>query len=153
MAVACLKSMANRLRSGSANLSTFASTANQMVQSPGGFKSKLPKGDLVPVCVAMGMVTLSATFGVYTALHQLGRAPNVSLKKSRRETIPEIVEPERTAEEAEKFVKHSFFRKVAHVKDSNHQELEPNPIRGDIFTRPLQVETLKDIGVDPKPNK
>ncbi|GFQ01949.1 hypothetical protein PHJA_002338800 [Phtheirospermum japonicum] len=151
--------MSNSLR-GSANFTTFASpklkaynpTADHMVQSPGGIKSKLPKGDLVPVCVAMGMITLSTTFGVYTALHQLGRAPNVSLKKSRRETIPEVVEPERTVEEAEKFVKHSFFRKVAHIKDSKCQEIVPNPIRGDIFTRPLHVETLKDIGVHPKPN-
>ncbi|KAK6153854.1 hypothetical protein DH2020_013493 [Rehmannia glutinosa] len=152
--------MANGLR-GSSNFTTCASpklkaytpTADHLLhESPGGIKSKLPKGDLVPVCVALGMIALSTSFGVYTALHQLGRAPNVFVKKSRRETIPEVVEPERTVEQAERFVKQSFFRKVAHIQDSDRQEIMPNPIRGDVFTRPLHVETLKDIGVDPKPN-
>ncbi|CAA0811229.1 Unknown protein [Striga hermonthica] len=153
-AAAYWKTMAKRLR-GSSNfpisreLKPFSTIAHPFLH--GRIKSKLPsKGDFVPVSVALGMVTVSMSFGVYTALHQLGRAPNVFVKKSRRETIPEVVEPDRTAEEAEKFVKQSFFRKVAHVKDSSRQDVVPNPIRGNIFTRPLHVETLKDIGVDPK---
>ncbi|KAI3455196.1 hypothetical protein Pfo_011859 [Paulownia fortunei] len=134
------KSMVNGLR-GSSSFTTSASPKLK----------PLPKGDFVPVFVAIGMIALSASFGLYTALHQLGRAPNVYLKKSRRETIPEVVEPEHVAEEAEKFVKQSFFRKVAHIQDFDRQEVMPDPIRGDIFTRPVRVETLKDIGVDPKP--
>ncbi|KAI3463515.1 hypothetical protein Pfo_020178 [Paulownia fortunei] len=154
------KSMANNGLRGSSNFTTstspklkaYAPTADHLLHSPGGIKSKLPKGEFVPVCVALGMIALSASFGVYTALHQLSRAPNVFVKKSRRETIPEVVEPEHVAEEAEKFVKQSFFRKVAHIQDFDRQEIMSDSMRGDIFTRPLHVETLKDIGVDPKPN-
>lgn len=72
---------------------------------------------------------------MFTVWHQLGRAPNVYVKKSRRETIPEVVEPEHVAEEAEKFVKQSFFRKVAHIQDFDRQEVMPDPIRGDILAR------------------
>ncbi|KZV57934.1 hypothetical protein F511_12540 [Dorcoceras hygrometricum] len=99
--------------------------------------ARLPKGDFIPVCVALGMITLSASFGVYTALHQLGRAPNVSVRKSRRETVPEVAEPENVAEAAEKFVKQSFFRKVAHIQGSDRQEVMSNPIGGDALARPM----------------
>ncbi|KAK4436721.1 hypothetical protein Salat_0006000 [Sesamum alatum] len=156
-AAAYWKSMANGLRrswsfstSTAPKLKADAPTAHHILPSPGGLKSKLPKGDIVPVCVATGMIALSTSFGLYTMLHQLGRAPNVYVKKSRRETIPEVVEPEHVAEQAEKFVKKSFFRKVAHIQDPDHREVLPNPIRGDIYNRPVKVETLKDIGVDPK---
>lgn len=91
----------------------------------------------MPVFVAVGMIAVSVSFGAYTAWHQLGHAPNVFVKKSRRETIPEVVEPEHVAEEAEKFVKKSFFRKVAHIQDLDRQEVMPDPIRGDVFNRYL----------------
>ncbi|KAL7099524.1 hypothetical protein ACP275_09G089300 [Erythranthe tilingii] len=137
----------------SSKMKPYSPTADNFVPSPGGgIKSKLPKGGFAPVFVAVGMIALSASFGVYTAVHQLRRNPSVSVRKSRRETIPEVVEPEHVAEEAEKFVKQSFFRKVAHVQDFDRQEVMSDPIRGDVFTRPVRVETLKDVGVEPKPN-
>lgn len=89
----------------------------------------------MPVFVAVGMIATSVGFGIYTALHQLARAPNVFVKKSKRETIPEVVEPEHVVEETDKFIKKSFFRKVAHVQDSDRHEIMPDPIRGDMFTR------------------
>ncbi|KAH6832437.1 hypothetical protein C2S53_020296 [Perilla frutescens var. hirtella] len=127
------KSMVNGLRASSSSSSSlsscfttstvpkmkaYAPAADHIHPSPGGIKSKLPKGDFFPVMMAVGMIGLSVSFGVFTAWHQLGRGPNIYVKKSRRETIPEVVEPERVAEEAEKFVNHSFFRKVAHIQDS-----------------------------------
>ncbi|XP_073035993.1 uncharacterized protein [Primulina eburnea] len=111
------KLMANELR-GSSSFTTstspklkayYVDSPHLVQSSPGFIKSKLPKGDFFPVCVALGMIALSTSFGVYTALHQLGRAPNVSVRKSRRETFPEVAEPEHVADDAEKFVKQSFF--------------------------------------------
>lgn len=101
--------------------------------------NRLPKGDFFPVCVALGMITLSTSFGIYTALHQLGRAPNVSVRKSRRETVPEVADPEHVTEDAEKFVKQSFFRKVAHIQGSDRQEIMSNPIGGDVLARYVLV--------------
>ncbi|XP_051148100.1 uncharacterized protein LOC127263155 [Andrographis paniculata] len=152
------KSMAKQLQ-GASNFATWtspkskpyaAAAEEQLNRPPGGIKSKLPKGDLVPVCVAVGMIVVSAGFGVYTAAHQLGRAPNVAVKKSRRETIPEVVAPEAVAEDAEKFLRGSFFRKVAHIQDADRQEVMSDPIRGDVYARGRRVETLKDVGVDPR---
>ncbi|PIN05634.1 hypothetical protein CDL12_21826 [Handroanthus impetiginosus] len=152
------KSMVNGLRgsysfttSTSPKLKAYAPTANHFGPSP-SIKSKLPKGDYVPVFVAVGMIALSSTFGLYTAYHQLGHAPNVTLKKSRRETIPEVVEPEKVVEQADKFVKQSFFRKVAHIQGHDRQEVMNDPVRGDVLNRGVRVETLKDVGVDPKLN-
>ncbi|KAG6421445.1 hypothetical protein SASPL_117998 [Salvia splendens] len=80
-------------------------------------KARLRKGDFAPVSIVLGMVVVATSLGMYTALHQLHSAPNVHLKKSRRETIPEVAEPEKVMAEADKFVRKSFFRKVAHLKD------------------------------------
>ncbi|KAK4264599.1 hypothetical protein QN277_025752 [Acacia crassicarpa] len=107
------------------------------------------KGDYVPVCVAIGMIMLSAGFGLHTAWHQLRTSPTVRVKKQRRETLPEVVEPEHVAEESEKFLRGSFFRKVAHILDKKYPEVMPDPIRNDAFAVPAKIETLKSVGVDP----
>ena len=93
------------------------------------------KGEMVPVYVALGLILMSTGFGLYTAIHQLTRAPNVHVKKSRRETLPEVVEPERAVEEADRFRKKSFFRKVAHVQDFELGQGIPDPIRGEVIAR------------------
>lgn len=89
----------------------------------------------MPVCVALGMIGLSASFGLHTAMHQLRRAPNVHVKKSRRETLPEIVEPEHVAEDADKFISKSLFRKVAHIQDFSTSRVIPDPARGYVYTK------------------
>lgn len=86
----------------------------------------------MPVCVALGMIGLSTSFGVHTAMQQLRRSPNVHVKKSRRETLPEIVEPEHVAQETDKFINKSLFRKVAHIQDVVSRRANP---RVDIYTK------------------
>ncbi|KAF8008873.1 hypothetical protein BT93_J0008 [Corymbia citriodora subsp. variegata] len=56
-------------------------------------KKRMKKGDFVPVCVALGMITLSTSLGLYTAMRELKDSPTVWVRKSRRETLPEVVEP------------------------------------------------------------
>ena len=87
----------------------------------------------MPVCVAIGMVGLSMSFGLYTAMQHLKYSPDVQVRKSRRETIPELADPDRVLEESEKLIKNSFFRKIAHIQDFNHQYTVPDPIHGDAF--------------------
>ncbi|CAH9092156.1 unnamed protein product [Cuscuta epithymum] len=111
-----------------------------------------PSGEFFPVYVAVRMIALAAGFGIHTARHQLSRSPNVHLKKSRRETVPEVVEPDRVVDDAHNFIKKSFFRKVAHVQhhfDAAQQTI-PDPIRGDVLAREPKAETLKSVGVNPK---
>ncbi|KAI9114396.1 hypothetical protein K1719_014624 [Acacia pycnantha] len=116
-----------------------------------GRKPAGAKGDYVPVYVAIGMIALSAGFGLHTAWHQLRTSPTVRVKKQRRETLPEVVEPEHVAEESDKFIRGSFFRKVAHIQDKKYPEKQvmPDPIRNDAFAVPAKIETLKSVGVDP----
>lgn len=114
-------------------------------------KSKSAKGDFVPIYVAIGMIALSTGLGLHTAWQQLRNSPTVRVKKQRRETLPEVVEPEHVAEESEKFLKKSFFRKVAHVQERSYPDHNhiPNPVRRDAYAYPPRVETLKSVGVDP----
>ncbi|CAL1379780.1 unnamed protein product [Linum trigynum] len=75
------------------------------------------RGEFMPVYVALGMITLAVTLGLYTAKEQIMHAPNVRVRKRERERVGEVVEPDRVAVEGDKFVKGSFFRKVAHVQE------------------------------------
>ncbi|MED6191993.1 hypothetical protein PIB30_006140 [Stylosanthes scabra] len=117
----------------------------------GKIKSSTPKGDFVPVYVAIGMITLSTGLGLHTAWQQLRNSPTVRVKKQRRETLPEVVEPEHVAEESEHFLKGSFFRKVAHVQGRSYpdKELIPDSIRKDAYAYKPRIETLKSVGIDP----
>ncbi|KAM0003543.1 hypothetical protein Hdeb2414_s0016g00484701 [Helianthus debilis subsp. tardiflorus] len=93
---------------------------------------------------------MSVSIGAFTATHQLKRSPNVSVKKSKRETLPELVEPEKVAEESDNFIKKSFFRKIAHVQEADRQEVMPDPIRGDSYAKHPKphTESLKSVGVE-----
>ncbi|MCL7051953.1 hypothetical protein MKW94_006958 [Papaver nudicaule] len=77
---------------------------------------------------------------------------SVRLKKKRRETLPEVEEPELVMEESDKLINKSFFRKIVHIQDFNNDQSKtiPDTMRGDAFTRTRNVETLKSLGVDPK---
>ncbi|XP_015955762.1 uncharacterized protein LOC107480139 [Arachis duranensis] len=112
---------------------------------------KTLKGEFVPVYVAIGMIALSTGLGLHTAWQQLRNSPTVRVKKQRRETLPEVVEPEHVAEESDHFFKSSFFRKVAHVQDRSYpdKELIPDSIRRDAYAYKPRIETLKSVGVDP----
>uniref|UniRef100_A0A6M2EKE7 NFU1 iron-sulfur cluster protein n=1 Tax=Populus davidiana TaxID=266767 RepID=A0A6M2EKE7_9ROSI len=155
------KSIASRL-SGTATYATstppklksYAPTADQFghrYQQESKHGKKV-RGDFVPVYVALGMIAVSISLGLYTAKQQVLYAPNVRVRKKTRETIPEVVDPDKVVEEADKFIKKSFFRKVAHVQEFDHNGLEylPGPVRKDVFAHRPRAETLKDVGVDPK---
>ncbi|CAI9113774.1 OLC1v1014444C1 [Oldenlandia corymbosa var. corymbosa] len=157
-----LKSIAAGLGGGVSHFTTsttpkskaFSPTIGELTKH-NDFKARvIKKGDIVPMSVAVGMIILSTSFGIYTATKELRTAPNVFVKKSRRETIPEVVEPEHVLEESEKFIKKSFFRRIAHLRDKSYQEAAAdNQLpRIDIFSMPPKAETLKDIGVDPISN-
>ncbi|XP_050376809.1 uncharacterized protein LOC126794193 [Argentina anserina] len=111
--------------------------------------SKKPRGDFVPVYVAVGMITVSVALGLHTAKQQLFHNPNVFVKKQRREMLPEVVEPDRVVKDADEFVNKSFFRKVAHVQDFD-SPVASDPILGDVYAHRPRAVTLKDAGVDPK---
>ncbi|CAJ1937645.1 unnamed protein product [Sphenostylis stenocarpa] len=115
---------------------------------------KSAKQDFVPVYVAIGMIALSTGLGLHTAWQQLRNSPTVRVKKQRRETLPEVVEPEYVAEEAEKFMKKSFFRKVAHVQERSYPDHHhiPNPILKDAYAHTPRIESLKSVGVNPSHN-
>ncbi|KAG0489428.1 hypothetical protein HPP92_008239 [Vanilla planifolia] len=75
-----------------------------------------PSGDFVPVYVSLGLIMLSFSLGSYTAWEHLAYSPSVRLNKKRRESLPEVEDPESVANEANRFVKKSIFRKVAHLQ-------------------------------------
>ncbi|XP_027192030.1 uncharacterized protein [Cicer arietinum] len=113
--------------------------------------SKSAKQDFVPIYVAVGMIALATMLGLHTAWQQLRNSPTVRVKKQRRETLPEVVEPEHVMEESDKFLKNSFFRKIAHVQERSYPDHNqiPSPIHKDAFAYQPRVETLKSVGVDP----
>lgn len=150
--------MANGLRqyatSTSPKTKAYTPSAGVAAQNQQGYK-RFFRGDFVPVYVVLGMITVSLGLGLHTAMHQLKHNPHVHVKKQRRETLPEVVEPEHVVEEAEKFMTNSFFRKVAHVEEfDGYNHAVKDPTRRDAFaykpSNPRErVVTLKDVGADP----
>ncbi|KAK2662171.1 hypothetical protein Ddye_000745 [Dipteronia dyeriana] len=105
------------------------------------------KGDFVPVYVAVGMIALSVSLGLLTAKHQILYSPGVRVKKKTRETLLEVEDPDKVLDESERFLKKSFFRKVAHVQEFDH--VVPGPIRKDVFACIPKAEALESVGIDP----
>ncbi|KAJ7979998.1 NADH-ubiquinone reductase complex 1 MLRQ subunit [Quillaja saponaria] len=110
-------------------------------------RSAALKGEFAPIYVVMGMVMVAMTIGTHTAKQQLVHSPSVRVNKKRRESIPEVDDPDLVVSSADKFVNKSFLRKVAHVQD--HKRTLPDTARPDPFTTPRNAETLKTVGVDP----
>ncbi|XP_050374381.1 uncharacterized protein LOC126791925 [Argentina anserina] len=103
--------------------------------------------DHVPIYAVGAFVALVVGFAIHSAKQQLVHAPAVSLRKSKRESLPEVDDPDAVIGSADKFINKSFFRKVAHVQDDRnavHDPSRPNP-----FTAPRKAETLKSVGVEP----
>lgn len=141
--------MVNGLRGYATSTPPKMKAYNPTVNLTEQHSSKKFKGDFVPVYVAVGMITLSVTLGLLTAKQHLMYNPQVFVRKEKRETLPEVLEPDNVLDETEKFMKKSFFRKVAHVQEF-HNPLNADPTRGDNFAVPPRAVTLKDAGVDPK---
>ncbi|MED6182308.1 hypothetical protein PIB30_027418 [Stylosanthes scabra] len=103
------------------------------------------KFDLIPIpmyCLG-GVMALTLTFACHTGFQQLVRSPTVHVNKHRRETMPEVSDPDRTLNCAVKFFNGSFSRKVALIQYNKTTRLIP-------FTTPRrEAETLKTVGVDP----
>ncbi|XP_061354601.1 uncharacterized protein LOC133299175 [Gastrolobium bilobum] len=105
------------------------------------------KAELAPVYIVCGMVGVALAIGTHTAFQQLTRSPTVHVNKKRRESMPEVYDPDRTINSANKFINGSFFRKVSHIQENKatlHDPVHPNP-----FTRPRTAETLKTVGIEP----
>ncbi|XP_078441175.1 uncharacterized protein LOC144711127 [Wolffia australiana] len=96
----------------------YASPAAGFIQEPHGRRGL--RAEFVPVYVALGLIGLSASLGLYAARHELGYAPNVLVKKKRRESVQEVEDPDSAVAEGEQFIDHSLFRRLAHLQDSPH---------------------------------
>ncbi|GAV82585.1 hypothetical protein CFOL_v3_26036 [Cephalotus follicularis] len=86
--------------------------------------------DNTPLYMVMGMVVLAVTIATHTAKQQLRHSPTVHVNKKRRESMPEVYDPDRTVASADKFINKSFLRKVAHIQDNNNileDTTRPNP--------------------------
>ncbi|XP_068666600.1 uncharacterized protein [Aristolochia californica] len=125
----------------------FAAPLHDMFGAGRNNSKAAVRGDFVPVYVALGMIALSVSLGLLTAKHQLLYAPNVYVKKKRRKTVPEVVEPDSVVDEAERFIHKSLFRRLAHVQEFDR--VLDDPIRGYPLVVPEKVESLKTVGVDP----
>lgn len=91
------------------------------------------KAEFAPIYMVLGMVVVAVSIGTHTAKQQLMHSPTVYLSKKRRESMPEVEDPDRVISSADKFVNKSFLRKVAHIQDN--KPTLPDPVHPDPFTR------------------
>lgn len=111
-------------------------------------KAHRMKAENAPIYMVFGLVAAAVTIAIHTAKQQLVHSPVVNFRKTKRESVPEVEDPDAVICSADKFINKSFLRKVAHVQDDTrtlHDSSRPNP-----FTAPRKAETLKSVGVEPK---
>ncbi|XP_027362547.1 uncharacterized protein LOC113870147 [Abrus precatorius] len=104
------------------------------------------KAEFAPVYIVCGMVVVALTIGSHTAYQQLARSPSVHVNKKRRESMPEVYDPDRTIKSATKFIDGSFLRKMSYIQENKatlNDPVHPNP-----FTHPRTAETLKSVGIE-----
>ncbi|XP_042392097.1 uncharacterized protein LOC121983208 [Zingiber officinale] len=118
------------------------------VEHLGFSESKRRKAEFVPVYVALGLILTSTSLGLHIAMQQLRHAPNVLVRKNKRETLPEVVDPDWAADKAERFISSSIFRRVAQLQDFDAVRAGiSDPTRETNAKK--HVVTLKTVGVDP----
>ncbi|KAM4081610.1 hypothetical protein ACJW30_11G105100 [Castanea mollissima] len=101
------------------------------------------KFELAPLYVLLGIVGVGVTIGIHTMKQQLMHSPTVPVNKKRRVSVLEVEDPEAIINNSDKFVRHSFLRKVAHIQD--HKPVLPDARRTNPYTRPRTAETLKTV--------
>ncbi|XP_024928014.1 uncharacterized protein LOC107413276 isoform X1 [Ziziphus jujuba] len=109
------------------------------------FKALPIKGEFAPVMVVMGMVVVAMAIGTHTAKQQLMHSPTVYINKKKRETMPEVSDPDGVLRSADKFVNKSFFRKVAHIQENKNTL--PDPTRPNPFTTYTGLEMWRALNL------
>ncbi|KAL6190699.1 hypothetical protein ACLB2K_037093 [Fragaria x ananassa] len=111
-------------------------------------RAVLMRGELAPIWILAGMLMAAVGMAGHSAKQQLVHAPAVNVRKSKRESVPEVEDPDAVVGSADKFINKSFLRKVAHSQDASKAVHDPSrPIP---FTAPRKAETLKSVGVEPR---
>lgn len=103
------------------------------------------KAELTPVYMVCGMVVMAVAMASHTAFQQLVRSPTVHVNKKRRESLPEVSDPDRTINSATKFIDGSFLRKVSQIQEKNptvHDPVHPDP-----FTRYTYLHSCTHIHI------
>ncbi|XP_038906484.1 uncharacterized protein LOC120092464 [Benincasa hispida] len=130
------------------NIQKASSSSSSSSSSKGGSSSsEYMKGEYAPIYIVVGMVAVAVSIGTHTAKQQLLHSPVVNFSKKKRESIPEVDDPDTIINSANKFINKSFLRKVAHIQEDT--KTLPDPVHPNPFTRPRNAETLKTAGVDP----
>ncbi|XP_057507919.1 uncharacterized protein LOC130790877 [Actinidia eriantha] len=122
----------------------FAPTADSVHADQHHKSSAAMKGDFAPVVVVLGMIVVAVSIGAHTAKQQLFHSPAVQVSKKRRESVPEVDDPDFVVGDADKFINKSFLRKVAHIQDQ--PRTLPDPVRPNPYTRSREIESLKSVG-------
>merc|ERR1712071_305110 len=76
-------------------------------------------GEFAPLYVMGGLVLAAAIMATHTAKQQLMHSPTVFVSKKKRESVPEVGDPDVVISSADKFVNKSFLRKVGHIQEDN----------------------------------
>ncbi|KAI8526727.1 hypothetical protein RHMOL_Rhmol12G0018200 [Rhododendron molle] len=122
----------------------FSPTADSIHSEHHHKASAAIKGDFVPVVVVLGTILVAVSIGVHTAKQQLVHSPSVRVNKKRRESVPEVDDPDHIVGGSEKFIDKSFLRKVAHIQDHHiiSDPARPNPYTRVVLLYPLSWLSL-----------
>lgn len=94
------------------------------------------RSEYAPLGMVLAMVLVAMMMGTHTAKQQLVHSPGVKVSKKKRETVPEVEDPDGVISSADKFLNKSFLRKVAHIQEDTRTI--PDPVRANPYTKYVQ---------------
>ncbi|XP_070058055.1 uncharacterized protein [Nicotiana tomentosiformis] len=98
----------------------FASDGSMHNANPTPPKSKFSmSGDLAPVYVLGGTLSVAIALCLFTMKQQLFHGPGVYINKKKRENLAEVDFPDATAGSANKYIDKSVLRKVGRIQEPN----------------------------------
>ncbi|KAI5648814.1 hypothetical protein M9H77_34819 [Catharanthus roseus] len=94
--------------------------------------ASFPTAEWAPIMVLGGFMAIVLSIASHSMWQQLAYSPQVHLSKKKRESVPEVYDPDVVVRSADKFVNKSFLRKVGNIQEKS-------------FHDPMQ--SLKSVGV------
>lgn len=106
-------------------------------------KAKYLTGEWAPVMVLGGFMAVVVAIAGHSLWQQMAYSPAVHLTKKKRESMPEVYNPDVVVGSADNFVNKSFLRKVGNIQEKRFHD----PSIHDAYTRSREVESLKSVGI------
>lgn len=98
-----------------------------------GESGGVKKAKMVELYPMFGMLVVVLAVAVHTAYQNIVHSPGIKLSKKKRESLPEVDDPDATVHSSGNLINKSFLRKIGQIQHDGNPVM-PNTSRPNPFT-------------------